>query len=289
MITDKDKSIPAISIVMPAYNAEKYIKEAIDSIIGQSFSNFECIIVDDGSTDSTRDIIRSYNDERIVLLENKHDYIASLNRGMNAPKGKYLARMDADDIMHPDRLKIQYAVMEAEPSITVCGTWMQHIGERVPPQSIAVSANGLVEFPLLQFMKGNFMFHPTAVIRRNFLIENKLHYEKNYIYAEDLKLWTEIAKLGGKFYIDNQVLLYYRISETQITNQKREEQKATTERILFEVMDWLLERNKEDHPELKGTFESLIKLQEKELINFAEILKITQKIFITNKNKLHLA
>ena len=166
---------------------------------------------------------------------------------------------------------------------------MQHIGERVPPQSIAVSANGLVEFPLLQFMKGNFMFHPTAVIRRNFLIENKLHYEKNYIYAEDLKLWTEIAKLGGKFYIDNQVLLYYRISETQITNQKREEQKATTEHILFGVLDWFIERYKEDYPELKGTFESLIKLQEKELIRFTEILKITQKIFITNKNKLHLA
>jgi glycosyltransferase involved in cell wall biosynthesis len=287
MITGK--SIPAISIVMPAYNAEKYIKEAIDSIIGQSFSNFECIIVDDGSTDSTRDIIRSYNDERIVLLENKHDYIASLNLGMDAARGKYIARMDADDIMHPDRLKMQYSVMESEPSITVCGTWMQHIGERIPPGSIAVSANGLVEFPLLQFLKGNFMFHPTAVIRRNFLIENKLHYEKNYIYAEDLKLWTEIAKLGGKFYIDSQVLLHYRISETQITNQKREEQKATTEHILFGVLDWFIERYKEDYPELKGTFESLIKLQEKELIRFTEILKITQKIFITNKNKLHLA
>ncbi|MDD4761099.1 MAG: glycosyltransferase family 2 protein, partial [Bacteroidaceae bacterium] len=138
----KDKSIPAISIVMSAYNVEKYIKEAIDSIIGQSFSNFECIIVDDGSTDSTRDIIRSCQDERIVLLENKHDFIASLNLGMDAARGKYIARMDADDIMHPDRLKIQYSVMESEPSITVCGTWMQHFGERVPPQSIAVSVNG---------------------------------------------------------------------------------------------------------------------------------------------------
>jgi hypothetical protein len=166
---------------------------------------------------------------------------------------------------------------------------MQHIGERVPPQSIAVSANGLVEFPLLQFMKGNFMFHPTAVIRRNFLIENKLHYEKNYVYNEDLKLWIEIAKLDGKFYIDNQVLLYNRISEAQITNQKREERKVTSERILFEVMDWFLERNKEDHRELNGTFESLMKLQEKELISFAEILKLMRKIFITNKNKLHLA
>lgn len=285
----KDKSIPAISIVMSAYNVEKYIKEAIDSIIGQSFSNFECIIVDDGSTDSTRDIIRSCQDERIVLLENKHDFIASLNLGMDAARGKYIARMDADDIMHPDRLKIQYSVMESEPSITVCGTWMQHFGERVPPQSIAVSVNGLVEFPLLQFMKINFMFNPTAVIRKNFLTENRLHYEQNYIYAEDLKLWIEIAKLGGRFYIDNQVLLYYRISETQITNQKRKEQKAATESMLVEVMDWLLERNKEYHPELKGTFESLIKLQEKELISFAEILEIMQKIFITNKNKLHLA
>ena len=217
------------------------------------------------------------------------DYIASVDLGMDAAQGKYLARMDADDVMHPDRLKIQYAIMEAESSITVCGTWMQYIGERVQPQSIAISANGLVEFPLIQLMKGNFIFHPTAVIRKNFLMENRLNYEKNYIYAEDLKHWTEIAKLGGKFYIDNQVLLYYRISETQITNQKREEQKATTERILFEVLDWFLERNKEDHPELKGTFESLIKLQEKELISFTEILKITQKIFITNKNKLHLA
>ena len=274
---------------MPAYNAEKYIKEAIDSIIGQSLSNFECIIVDDGSTDTTYDIICSYSDKRIVLLENKHDYIASLNRGMNAAQGKYIARMDADDIMHPDRLKIQYAVMEAEPSIIVCGTWMQHIGERVPPQSIAVSANGLVEFPLLQFMNGNFIFHPTALIRNFFLMENQLHYEKKYVYAEDLKLWIEIAKLGGKFYIDNQVLLNYRISETQITNQKREEQKTTTERILFEVMEWLLERNKENHPEIKGIFDSLIKLKEKELIGLAEILKILQKIFITNKNKLHLA
>jgi len=138
-------------------------------------------------------------------------------------------------------------------------------------------------------MNGNFIFHPTALIRNFFLMENQLHYEKKYVYAEDLKLWIEIAKLGGKFYIDNQVLLNYRISETQITNQKREEQKTTTERILFEVIEWLLERNKENHPEIKGIFDSLIKLKEKELIGLAEILKILQKIFITNKNKLHLA
>ena len=100
MTTDKDKQTPAISIVMPAYNAEMYIREAIDSVICQSFPDFECIVVDDGSTDGTRDIIRAYHDKRIVLLENKHDFIASLNLGMDAARGRYIARMDADDIMH---------------------------------------------------------------------------------------------------------------------------------------------------------------------------------------------
>lgn len=288
MTTNKDKQTPPISIVLPAYNAEMHIRDAIDSIICQSFADFECIIVDDGSTDGTCEIVRSFADNRIVLLENKHDFIASLNLGMNAARGKYIARMDADDIMHPDRLKIQHAIMEAEPSITVCGVWMQHIGEGVAPGSIAGSISGLVEYPLLQFLKGNFMFHPTAMIRKIFLETNQLNYE-NYAYAEDLKLWTEIAKLGGVFYIENQPLLYYRISEMQVTNQKSEEQKATAERILLETLNWLLYRNKDNYPELEDCFKSLITLQEKDLLNFSGTLQILQKIFISNKNKLQLA
>lgn len=288
MITNKDKQTPTISIVMPAYNAEMYIKEAIDSIICQSFVDFECIVVDDGSTDSTREIVRSYADKRIVLLESKHDFITSLNLGMNAARGKFIARMDADDKMHPERLKIQHSIMESELTITVCGAWMQYIGEDVAPGSIAGGISGLVEYPLLQFLKGNFMSHPTAMIRRSFLEENQLRYE-NYAYAEDLKLWTEIAKLGGVFYIENQPLLYYRISETQVTNQKRDEQKATAERILLETLDWLLDKNIAYYPELEACFNSLIALQEKDLLNFNGTLQILQKIFISNKSKLQLA
>lgn len=287
-MTDKKKYTPAISIVMPAYNAELHIKEAIDSIICQSFTDFECIIVDDGSTDTTRNIVRSYNDKRIVLIENIHDFIATLNIGMNKAQGRYIARMDADDIMHPDRLKIQYTIMETEPSITVCGTWMQHIGENVPPGSIAVSVSGLVEFPLLQFLKGNFMFHPTAMIRNFFLKESQLSYE-NYAYAEDLKLWVEIAKLGGVFYIENQLLLYYRNSDTQISRQKNEEQKNATERILLEALQWLLNKNRLNYPELNENFKSLVKLQERDLISYTGVLQILQTIFITNKNKLKIA
>jgi glycosyltransferase involved in cell wall biosynthesis len=277
-----------ISIVMLAYNAEKYIREAMDSIVCQSFTDFECIIIDDGSTDNTCDIVRTYDDERIILIENKHDFIGSLNLGVETARGKYIARMDADDIMHPDRLKIQHSIMEAEPSITVCSTWMKQFGDGVPAGSIASSLSGLVELPLLTLTRGSFVFHPTTVIRRSFLAEQHIQYE-NYPYAEDLKLWTEIAKRGGVFYVDNQLLLNYRISETQVSNQKREEQKNTTELIMFEIIDYLLDNNKENYPELLDNFESLIKLQEKSLITFYDTLEILRKIFITNKNKLLLA
>ncbi|MGL5227941.1 MAG: glycosyltransferase family 2 protein [Bacteroidales bacterium] len=86
-------------------------------------------MVDDGSTDDTKDIIRSFTDNRIKLICNEHDFIGSLNLGLKESSGKYIARMDADDIMHPDRLKIQYNIMEEEPEITVSGSWIIVFGE----------------------------------------------------------------------------------------------------------------------------------------------------------------
>lgn len=278
----------AISIVMPTYNAGKYIRETVDSIICQSFADFECIIIDDGSTDSTCDIICSYDDERIVLIENRHDFIGSLNIGLETARGKYIARTDADDIMHPDRLKIQHTIMETEPSITVCSTWMRQFGEKMPAGKIAGSLTGKVEYPLLAFLQGNFVFHPTTMIRKSFLSEHQLQYE-NYSHAEDLKLWTEIAKLGGLFYVENQPLLYYRISETQVTNQKRDEQKVTAERILLEIVNYLLDKNKDNFPILAESFASLSKLQADNLLDFREVLDITRRIILKNKNKLQLS
>lgn len=118
---------------MPAYNAEKYVAEAIESVLKQSFGDFEFIIVDDGSTDETLSIIRSYQDARIKLILSSHDFIASLNTGLNTVTSKYTARMDADDRMHIDRLKIQYSRLEESPQITVCSSWMASFGEHIPP------------------------------------------------------------------------------------------------------------------------------------------------------------
>lgn len=279
---------PQISVVISAYNAEKYVREAIDSIINQSFTDFECIIVDDGSTDKTKEIIKSYEDKRIVFIENNHDFIASLNKGMKMAKGKYIARMDADDIMHPDRLKIQHTIMETEPSITVCGTWMKHFGEGIAADSLARSIAGLVELPLLRFLQGNFVFHPTVMIRREFLIQNQMQYE-NYSCAEDLKLWSEMAKRGGVFYIEDQPLLHYRISDSQVSKQNREEQQTTAERILGDNLRYLFDRNSEEHPELSTLLNSFLELHEKDLISFGGMLQMAHRILYTNKSRLSLA
>lgn len=126
----ENTNTPLISIVMSAYNAEEYIREAIDSILKQSFSFFECIIIDDDST-----------------------------------------------IMHPDRLKIQYAIMEAEPIITVCGTWMYRFSGSTSSVSLVNSLQELIQSPIILFLNGNFLFHPTTFIRKDFWVENKLKYD----------------------------------------------------------------------------------------------------------------
>ena len=121
---------PQISVVMPAYNAEKYITEAIDSILFQTFKDFEFIIINDASTDSTKDIIESYKDPRIKLVNNEQNkgVAKSLNIGISVACGKYIARMDADDIALPERFQKQFDFMEQHPNIDVCGSWAKKTG-----------------------------------------------------------------------------------------------------------------------------------------------------------------
>ena len=115
------RSVPGVSVVMPAYNAAKYIKEAIDSILAQTYRDFEFIIVNDGSTDNTKEIILSYSDPRIVYIENEQNsgICVTLNKGLDAAKGRYIVRMDSDDIALPQRLEVQVRYMDANPVVGV--------------------------------------------------------------------------------------------------------------------------------------------------------------------------
>ena len=121
---DSPVNAPAVSVVMPVYNGEKYLRESIDSILNQTYTDYEFIIVNDGSNDKTEEIILSYNDNRIRYIKNEKNLqiVKSLNRGIELAKGRYIARMDADDISLPRRFEKQITFMENNLEIGVCGT-----------------------------------------------------------------------------------------------------------------------------------------------------------------------
>ena len=129
--------MPKVSVVMPAYNAEKYIGEAIESILNQTFRNFEFIIINDGSVDRTKEIIQEYDDPRIVLLENDKNsgIVVTLNKGVDAATGEYIARMDADDIALSNRIEQQVMFLNTHRNIGVVGSALQIFGEEIDTQN----------------------------------------------------------------------------------------------------------------------------------------------------------
>ena len=120
---------PLISVILPAYNAERFLEEAIDSILAQTYKNFELIVLNDGSTDRTEEIILSYNDPRIRYIKNESNLklIKTLNKGIALARGKYIARMDADDISLPTRFEKEIEFMEIHPDIGVCSSKVIHL------------------------------------------------------------------------------------------------------------------------------------------------------------------
>ncbi|WP_431427650.1 glycosyltransferase family 2 protein [Bacteroides hominis] len=219
-----------ISVILPVYNAQKTIVESINSILQQTYSDFELIVIDDGSTDDSKRIIKNYNDKRIIFIENTRNrgLIYTLNRGLMLARGKYIARMDADDISLPTRLEKQLKVMEANPNIIVCGTQIKKIGIR--KKRLSIIPNEIYKRDSIS-NKNRLAFdpcfaHPSTMIRKEILINNNILYNENYIYAEDYKLWIDLL-MYGDFYNIQEKLLLYRISDTQITNGGNMKQDAS--------------------------------------------------------------
>lgn len=208
-------SPPQISVVMPAYNAEKYIKEAIDSILAQTFSDFEFIIIDDGSSDDTVDIIKSYKDDRIVFLQNERNMgvAATLNRGLEIASGEYIARMDADDISLPDRLKKQKDYMDNHPKCAVCGSGIECFGAMAQKRLFSQTHDALK----VDLLFGCCLAHPSVMMRKD-VIKSLGGYDLEYNGVEDYELWCRVADTSNLASIPD-ILFKYRIHPTQITQQ----------------------------------------------------------------------
>lgn len=203
---------PLISILMPAYNSERFISEAIDSMLNQTFKDFEFLIIDDASTDKTRNIIRNYQkrDKRIRVITNKKNLkiAATLNIGINKAKSEIIARMDPDDISHPDRLFIQYQFLKSHPKVAIVGANIQIIG----------NGNKLLckrEYPTASVKLKRIMFryspfaHPAIMFRKK-VFEEFGGYDETMAVCEDIDLWF---KIGGKYEFANipKTLLTYRL------------------------------------------------------------------------------
>ena len=152
-----------ISVCMPMYNASRYLRECIDSILSQTFTDFELLIVDDGSEDDSIAIVESYTDPRIRLIRNRHDYIGSLNLLLKEARGKYIARMDADDVMLPYRLQVQYDYMETHLDVDILGSGMHCFGDI--DQACPPFRTG--EIGYLELINTCPLYHPTVMMRLN--------------------------------------------------------------------------------------------------------------------------
>ena len=208
--------MPKISVVMPAYNAEKYIAEAIDSILGQTYEDFEFIIINDCSTDRTEQIILSYDDPRIVYLKNERNsgVAVTLNRGLAVAQGEYIARMDADDISLPKRFEKQITLLREDPSIAICGTGIIVFGKDVDSQKRLFSRDP--DITKIELLFTPCVAHPTVLMRKGVLGTNNLEYPVDLEGSEDYGLWWEVAKYGNIVSLQ-ECLLKYRVHPNQVT------------------------------------------------------------------------
>jgi len=269
-----------LSVVMPVFNGEKYLEEAINSVLSQTFTDYELLIIDDGSTDSSVKIIQSIKDSRIRLLKNdKNQGVAyTRNVGLKEAKGEYLAWMDCDDLIEPIRLEVQINYLRENSEIGICGTALTRFGEGKPRVARKFLDSSMIKGALLFY---NSLSSATAMYRMKMIREAKLTYNTKLAVAEDYDFFFEAS---FHFPIKNldQVLYYYRASETSIMKIyiEREQQMFDFHKIIYsKAFDKLEIPNSEQNyklhyscsstklitsiKELKEVFEWLIYLESK--------------------------
>jgi len=243
---------PVVTVLMPAFNAQDHIEEAIKSILEQSFSDFELIVVNDGSTDTTEAKVRQFLDERIVLINNLNNkgLVAALNEGLSIARGRFIARMDADDISCLDRLRQQVELMSSNPQVVLCGTWGETFGTGPSTRMRPETESRLIRAAMLL---DNSFIHSSVMMRKAILQDNQLEYRK--VPAEDYDLWQRLADLGEVRNIP-QILVRYRLHQGQITERSKDAISLSAMHVRYRQLENLLGRALEK--EEADSFESLL-------------------------------
>lgn len=277
---------PKLSVVVSAYNAELYIKESIDSILNQTFSDFELLIYNDGSVDFTAEIIRNFNDKRIILTDSKVNkgVVYWSNVGLKQARGKYILRFDADDINKIERFQKQWDFMESNPEIGASSSQLEIMG-----------TGELVSKPILDkdirwwFFKGCPLIQGAVIIRKSVLEEFDLKYNESFKSAEDLELWIQLAKVT-KLANLNEPLFEYRVHELQESTANINRQDFYRDMSLKAFFSWLgIDNQEKDLVFARNLFEGLIPFSSNNMIKinrFFLSLKSSNAIGFFGENEI---
>ena len=223
---------PVISVLMPVYNAAKYLPEAIESILQQTLPEFEFLIIDDGSTDESAEIVRSYKDPRICFVQNEKNLgiTATLNKGIQLASFELIARMDADDISYPERLEKQYQYFQTHPDCVLLSNAVRYVSANKERARNVYFNNDFIYYDLIYTCKIN---HPVVMFKRGVVLKEGGYQTK---YAEDFDLWWRLSR-KYEFFHDNETLLDYRYSETSLwkVTTKNEYDYAEFEQIVDHI------------------------------------------------------
>lgn len=221
-----------VSVVMPVYNTpDEVLKEAVESILNQTYKDFELLIINNGSCSDIKTVIDKYSDSRIKYYEIKenHGVAAARNLGIAKMSGEYYAVMDSDDIASPDRLEKQMQIFEAEPDVLLCASWFKRF-----PEGVVVKAP--LKPGLFDFLKRDFLGHSTVMIR----IGNKKEflYKEEYDVCDDIELYSRLI-MKGRFYVIPEALVNYRFEGKGISIKKSNKVSECAKKIKNQQMEFL--------------------------------------------------
>lgn len=220
---------PKITVFMPVYNAEKYLKESVESVLEQTFTDFELLIIDDGSSDNSVNIIESFNDKRIRLIHNGENkgLPYTRNRGLELARGKYLAIMDSDDVADTERLAIQYRIMENNQKLVVLASGNEVLSsDKTSQYGWKEKLYSYIFYRKSSQIKIDLIFHnvlvnSTTMIRLDFLKDKNICYNEKCFVMQDYEIWTQICAKGGNIQILRLPLVKYREHGENISNRTR--------------------------------------------------------------------
>lgn len=226
--------MPKVTILMPTYNVAPYVREAVESVLKQSFSDFRLLVVDDASTDGTLDVVRAINDPRIRIeaFPNNVGLADNLNRGLELIDTALVARMDGDDIAEPWWLEHEVGYLDSHPEVGICSGGFERFG----------TVKSLVRFPESHAdSMANMLFECSVIVptfRMSLFRDHRLRYRTSAFPAEDYRFWAECLRVTQMHNLQ-ETLFHYRMHPTQICTSRREEQQRKVAEVRLYMLEWL--------------------------------------------------